>query len=37
MARELARYKFDLVGVQEVWWDKRGSVREHNYIFSMEK
>jgi len=23
-ARELARYKLDLVGVQEVWWDKGG-------------
>jgi len=23
-ARELARYKLDLVGVQEVRWDKRG-------------
>ena len=26
-ARELARYKFDLVGVQEVKWDKGGTVR----------
>jgi len=26
-ARELARYKLDLVGVQEVRWDKEGSVR----------
>jgi len=26
-ARELARYKLDLVGVQEVRWDKRGTVR----------
>jgi hypothetical protein len=37
MAREIARYKLDLVGVQEVWWDKRGSVRVHNCIFSMEQ
>jgi exonuclease III len=26
-ARELARYELDLVGVQEVMWDKRGTVR----------
>jgi len=26
-ARELARYKLDLVGVQEVRWDKGGMVR----------
>jgi len=25
-ARELARYKLDLVGVQEVRWDKGGTV-----------
>jgi len=25
-ARELARYKLDLVFVQEVMWDKRGTV-----------
>jgi exonuclease III len=31
--RELARYKFDLVGVQEVRWDKRGTVRAGNYTF----
>jgi len=29
-ARELARYKLDLVGVQEVTWDK---VRAGDYIF----
>ena len=27
-ARELARYKLDVVGVQEVWWDKEGTVTE---------
>jgi hypothetical protein len=32
-ARELARYKLDLVGVQEVSWDKWGSVRARDYIF----
>jgi len=25
-ARELARYKLDVVGVQEVRWDKEGTV-----------
>jgi hypothetical protein len=32
-ARELARYKLDLVGVQEVRWDKWGSVRAGDYNF----
>jgi len=32
-ARELARYKLDVVGVQEVRWDKGGSVRAWNYDF----
>jgi hypothetical protein len=27
VARELARYKLDLVGVQEVRWDKEGTVK----------
>jgi len=36
-ARELARYKLDLVGVQEVWWDKEGTVRAGGYNFSTEK
>jgi hypothetical protein len=27
VARELARYKLDLVGVKEVRWDKGGTVR----------
>jgi hypothetical protein len=26
-ARELARYTLDLVGVQEVRWDKEGTVK----------
>ena len=26
-ARELARYKLDVVGVQEVRWDKEGTVK----------
>ena len=31
VTRELARYKLDLVGVQEVWWDKGGTVRAGAY------
>jgi hypothetical protein len=30
-ARDLARYKLDLVGVQEVRWDKGGTVRAGDY------
>ena len=37
MARELARYKLDLIGVQEVRWDKGDTVRAGDYNFSMEK
>jgi len=33
-ARVLARYRLDLVGAQEVKWDK---VRTGDYFFSMEK
>jgi len=32
-ARELARYKLDLVGVQEVMWDKEGTVKAGDYSF----
>jgi hypothetical protein len=32
-ARELARYKLDLVGVQEVSWDKEGTAKAGNYSF----
>jgi hypothetical protein len=32
-ARELARYKLDLMGVQEVRWVKGGTVRAEAYIF----
>jgi hypothetical protein len=32
-ARELARYKLDLVGTQEVRWGKGGMVRARDYIF----
>ena len=34
--RELARCKLDLVGVQEVSWDKGGIVRAGDYNFCME-
>jgi hypothetical protein len=37
VARVLARYKLDLVGVQEVSWDKRGTAREGDYTFFLWK
>ena len=37
VARELSRYKLDLVDVQEVRWDTGGTVRQGTIIFSMEK
>ena len=33
VTRELARYKLDFVGVQEVRWDKGGTVRAGDYKF----
>jgi hypothetical protein len=33
VARELARYKLNLVCVHEIRWDKGGMVREGDYIF----
>jgi hypothetical protein len=32
-ARELCRYKLDLVGVQEVGWDEGGTVKAGDYSF----
>jgi len=32
-ARELARYELDLLGVQEVRWDKGGTVSAGDYTF----
>jgi len=32
-ARELARYKLDIVGVQEVRWDREGKVGAGDYNF----
>jgi hypothetical protein len=34
-ARKLAKYKLDLVVVQEVRWDKEGTVKVGDYRFSM--
>jgi len=33
VARELARYELDLVDIQEVGWDKGGTVKAGDYIF----
>jgi hypothetical protein len=32
-AREMARYKLDLVGVQEVRWEKECTVKAEGYSF----
>jgi len=32
-AREMAKYKLDLVGVQVVRWDREGTVRAGDYNF----
>jgi hypothetical protein len=37
VARELARYKLDLVGVQEARWDKGGTVRAGDYSLFLWK
>ena len=36
-ARELVRYKLDVVGVQEVSWDKGDTVRAVDYDFFYRK
>jgi len=36
-ARELARYKLDLVGVLEVRWERGGTVRAGDYNFFYRK
>jgi exonuclease III len=33
VARELGKYNLDLVGVQEVRWDKGGTERAEDYTF----
>jgi hypothetical protein len=37
VARELGKCKLDLVGVQQVRWDKSGTERAQDYTFSMVK
>jgi exonuclease III len=37
VVRKLARYKLDFVSVQEIRWDKEGTVRTGNYIFFYSK
>jgi len=37
VARELGRYKLDVVGVQEVRWDKGGIVSEGDYDFFLRE
>jgi len=34
-ARKLARYKLDLVGVQDIRWEKGGTVRAGYYNFKL--
>jgi exonuclease III len=33
VARELGKYKLDLVGIQEVRWDKGGTEQAEDYTF----
>jgi len=33
VARELVTYKLEVMGVQEIWWDKGGKVRARDYNF----
>jgi exonuclease III len=37
VASELVKYKLDLVGVQEVRWEKGGTQRAEDCTFFMEK
>jgi hypothetical protein len=37
VARELGKYKLDLVGVGEVRWEKGGTERAEDYTFFMER
>jgi hypothetical protein len=37
VAREPGRYKLNLLGVQEVRWEKGGTEWAEDYTFSMEK
>jgi exonuclease III len=33
VARKLGKYKLDLVGVQEVTWEKQGTEKAEDYMF----
>jgi hypothetical protein len=35
-ARELGKYRLDLMGVQEVGWEKGGTERAEDYTFFVE-
>jgi hypothetical protein len=35
VAKEISKYKLDLVGVQEVWWDEGGN--EYRFFYEEEK
>jgi hypothetical protein len=37
VAAEISKYKLDLVGVQEVRWDRGGTEPASEYTFSMER
>jgi hypothetical protein len=37
VSRELARYRLDLVGLQEVGWEGSGTVPAGDYTFCMER
>jgi hypothetical protein len=36
LSRELGKYKLDLIGVQEVRWEKGGTERAEDYTFSVD-
>jgi exonuclease III len=37
VARELGKYKLDLVGVQEIRWDKGGTEQAEDYTLFMDR
>jgi hypothetical protein len=37
MAEEISKYKLDVVGVQDVRWDRGGTEPAGKYTFSMER
>jgi hypothetical protein len=36
VAKQISKYKLDVVGVQEVRWDRAGTEPTYKYTFSME-